>query len=312
MPLGEPENAFGDLRLSSPAVGEACREIEAEIQQKAEETLRPQTLSCRVGLQFVAAPVVVGDRHIATWIGGQVLERTPMQAGFYRVTKHVARSGMAEQWPRTKATSFRDRVLTQERFHASTQLLDLFSQHLGEAMEHWQLFSQPDEPKCVTRAKEFIHAHVSGPVPLPQVTVAARVSPSHFRQVFQASTGMTLPEYLCSLRVKRAKTLLADFLMPLSEVKDAAGFGSDSEFTAVFRKSAGISPQKYRDAQHQRFMTKVVAAPRSRVARAVEHARSWWAQPRSAPTIPVTAASGIGAAPESLRGGSAPQDLRSK
>ena len=84
---------------------------------------------------------------------------------------------------------------------------------------------------------------------LAQVAAAAHVSPFHFCRVFRAATGVTFTEYVSRLRVERAKTLLADASVRVSEVAYATGFGSISQFNTVFRQCVGKTPTQYRSGQ---------------------------------------------------------------
>ena len=125
----------------------------------------------------------------------------------------------------------------------------LFAQHLGEYADRLWAIPRPAEPPSVMGAKEFIHAHFTEPVTLAQVATAVHVSPFHFCRVFRAATGVTLTEYVSRLRVERAKTLLVDGFVRVSEVAYATGFGSISQFNTVFRRCVGKTPTQYRSAQ---------------------------------------------------------------
>jgi two-component system response regulator YesN len=57
---------------------------------------------------------------------------------------------------------------------------------------------------------------------------------------------MTLTEYVTRVRVEKAKTLLVDQSMRISEVVFAAGFGSIPRFNHVFKRYAGMAPTEYR------------------------------------------------------------------
>jgi AraC-like DNA-binding protein len=250
--LGEHENAFCALVAKQRAVGEACRQVEAEIQQKVGKTLTAKTGCCLAGLHLLAVPVMVAGHHVATWIGGWVFQKRPTPAGFRSVAKKLARLGVTEGLPQIEAAFFRGHIVAEEQFQASAQLLDLFAQHLGQNAEHLLLLSRPDEPRCVACAKEFIQAHFAEELSLPKVAAAVHLSPYHFCRVFRAATGFTLTEYVSRVRVERAKTLLADSSVRVSEVTFAAGFGSISQFNTAFRRYLGMAPTQYRTRQRRR------------------------------------------------------------
>ncbi len=244
--LGEHENPFCALVSSHPALRENCRRVEAQIQLEAGRALTPRTCHCMAGLHLVAAPVAVGGRHVATWIGGQVFQKQPTEEDFHGVLEHLTRLGVTEELSQLKSAFFRGRLVAAEQFQASTQLLKLFAQHLGQNAEQLLLFPQTNEPQFVARAKEFIQSHLAEPLSLKQLAAAVHISPFHFCRVFRAATGFTPTEYVSRSRVEKAKTLLSDGSMRISEVAFAVGFGSLSQFNSVFRRCLGMSPTLYR------------------------------------------------------------------
>ena len=247
--FGGRQNAFCRILAGNRAAGEACWKSGAEIQRLAGKTLSAQTIRCFAGMEVVAVPVIVEGHHIATWIGGQVLCRKPTRADFKGVAEQLAKWGMLDELRQIEAAFLGSPVVPAGQFQAMKQLLMLFAQHLGEYADRLWAIPRPAEPPSVMGAKEFIHAHFTEPVTLAQVATAVHVSPFHFCRVFRAATGVTLTEYVSRLRVERAKTLLVDGFVRVSEVAYATGFGSISQFNTVFRRCVGKTPTQYRSAQ---------------------------------------------------------------
>ncbi|MBU6402667.1 MAG: helix-turn-helix transcriptional regulator, partial [Verrucomicrobia bacterium] len=74
------------------------------------------------------------------------------------------------------------------------------------------------------------------------------VSRFYFCKLFKKATGMTLTEYVARVRIEKAKTLLVDPSLRISEVVFAAGFGSIPRFNSVFKRYVGMPPTEYRAA----------------------------------------------------------------
>src|SRR6516225_5085427 len=60
------QNAFCSLVAGAPGGCSACLETETRAQRVVARKLKVQQLSCYAGLTVVAAPVLVGGRHLAT------------------------------------------------------------------------------------------------------------------------------------------------------------------------------------------------------------------------------------------------------
>ena len=113
--------------------------------------------------------------------------------------------------------------------------------------------SAPNEPKAVASAKLYVDARVDQPITLEDVVRHVHVSRFHFCKIFKKATGMTLTEYVARTRVEKAKTMLADHSLRISEIVFASGFGSIPRFNSVFKRVAGMAPSEYRAALRSPF-----------------------------------------------------------
>ena len=96
------------------------------------------------------------------------------------------------------------------------------------------------------RACELIAADLEGKLSLERLAAELGLSTSHFSRAFRISTGLPPHRWLMQQRVSKAKQLLSDRKLPLSEVAIAAGFANQSHLTRVFSSIAGISPGAWR------------------------------------------------------------------
>ena len=79
-----------------------------------------------------------------------------------------------------------------------------------------------------------------------RVGPGCRMSNFHFAREFKRTTGTSPHQYLIKFRVERAKALLTDDGLPLTEVGLRSGFSHQSHFTRLFRKITGTTPHLYR------------------------------------------------------------------
>ncbi len=105
--------------------------------------------------------------------------------------------------------------------------------------------SQPLHP-AVHRAMAFIEQHFCEPITLADVARSASLSKFHFCRVFRHETRLSFREYLRGLRIARAKTLLSDTRLTVTEVAFAVGFNDLSHFDRVFTWVVGVTPSDYR------------------------------------------------------------------
>lgn len=98
------------------------------------------------------------------------------------------------------------------------------------------------------RAIEFLSAHLAEDVALEAVARVAELSTFHFARAFKRSTGLPPHAYLRRLRCERAKTLLIDSNLPVTEIAAEVGYETPQAFARMFRAEVGASPIEYRRA----------------------------------------------------------------
>lgn len=72
--------------------------------------------------------------------------------------------------------------------------------------------------------------------------------PSAFSRAFRRLTGMNFSDYSRSVRVWRARTLLAETETSITDICFEAGFNNLSNFNRYFRLETGLTPRAYRKA----------------------------------------------------------------
>jgi len=102
------------------------------------------------------------------------------------------------------------------------------------------------------RAIEFMNDNCGRELSLAEIAGAAYLSEFHFSRLFKKITGATPHAYLASLRIERARRLLAESDLPIAEVGAEVGYASQSHFTKIFREATGMTPRAFRNAATNR------------------------------------------------------------
>jgi len=108
------------------------------------------------------------------------------------------------------------------------------------------------EPANIWKARQFIEQHCGEHISLVKVARSVSANPTYFSEKFKQVTGTNFVDYVARTRFDRAKKLLENGDVPISEIAFAAGFQSLSQFNRVFKKLSGKSPKQYRLKQRQK------------------------------------------------------------
>ncbi len=107
-------------------------------------------------------------------------------------------------------------------------------------------------PDAVQKMITFIAQNAGRPVSVSQVTASVNLHPDYGSRLFQRATGTGLLDFINQHRVASAQGLLACTDAKIADIARAAGFGSVSQFHAVFERYAKTTPGAYRNANQQR------------------------------------------------------------
>lgn len=238
------ENPFCALMATKSRSCAACLQVAQQAAEAAKEG--PQAVDCPLGLCDVAVPVRLGDRLIGYLQTGQVFKRTPTEAQFGRASALLESWGLKFDPAELRQAYFAGEVMSPRRLEAVMQLLELFSRHLSLLTNQIVVQQEKAEPPVITRAKHFIHEHQDEELSLGQVAKSVNTSTFYFCKLFKKATGVNFTEYVSRVRIEKAKGLLLNPNLRVSEIAYEVGFQSLTHFNRVFKKLMGQSPTQYR------------------------------------------------------------------
>lgn len=98
------------------------------------------------------------------------------------------------------------------------------------------------------KAKEYIYAHLDHKISVGDLAEkVVHLSVSRFTRIFKEQTGFSPYDFVLIARLNKAKELLIQTDLSISEISERTGFSRDSNFTTFFSTNAGISPKKFRN-----------------------------------------------------------------
>lgn len=101
----------------------------------------------------------------------------------------------------------------------------------------------------VRRVMAYMRDRLDRNIGLDELAAQVKLSRFHFCTAFRIATGRTPYETLVAMRIERARELLADPRLTVTEIALAVGYKTPSAFTASFRKVVGVTPSQFRSAR---------------------------------------------------------------
>ncbi|GAB4381221.1 MAG: hypothetical protein Kow00121_39200 [Elainellaceae cyanobacterium] len=141
---------------------------------------------------------------------------------------------------------------TQFKLLYVERLTSLLSIHLLQHYSSLRLSTHDDAlsglvPYKLKQALSYMQTHCcKSNIRVTDIAVEIGLSQYHFSRLFKQSMGISPHKYLNQQRIERAKALLKQKDVPISDIAAEVGFVDQSHFTRHFRQLTGITPQIYR------------------------------------------------------------------
>jgi AraC-like DNA-binding protein/ligand-binding sensor protein len=239
------ENPFCAMLAQTNRTCAACLEVQQQTVDGA--TDGPATVTCFAGLSDTAVPIKLGERRVGFLQTGQVALKKPSRPGFKKISAKITEWGLKIDLARLEETYFKTKVLPQRQYAAVIRLLEIFGKHLSSMANRITMQDAQAEAPMIRRAKAHIAGHYADPIGLNEIARAMHVSTFYFCKMFKKATGLTFTDYLGRVRVEKAKNLLLNPHLRVSEIAYTVGFQSLTHFNRIFRKITGEAPTAFRE-----------------------------------------------------------------
>ena len=238
------ENPFCALLARKSHSCAVCLETQKELCEQAAD--EPHSVTCPAGFCDTAVPVHMGEKRIGFLHTGQVFRQKPTEAQFENAASLTKEWGVECNRNTLRHLNFSTRVVSSRQHSSIVKLLTIFSQHLAMLGNQIYMQQHHSENPAIARARAYIQEHHSSELSLRQVASSVGASPFYFCKLFKKATGIHFTEYVSRVRVERAKNLLLNPNLHVSEIAFEVGFQSLPHFNRMFKKILGQSPTAYR------------------------------------------------------------------
>nr|WP_275691005.1 AraC family transcriptional regulator [Paenibacillus aceris] len=103
-----------------------------------------------------------------------------------------------------------------------------------------------EDEQLIGDVLSYLIAHYQDELHVDDLLEHFPVSRSRLFNLFKETTGSTIKQFLSDYRLNKAKRLLVETDLPVTEVAADVGFGDISHFFHVFKKGTSHTPKQYR------------------------------------------------------------------
>ncbi|MCI8402574.1 MAG: helix-turn-helix transcriptional regulator [Lachnospiraceae bacterium] len=142
-----------------------------------------------------------------------------------------------------------DSLLSLERYASIEELFDSVNR-----LSRSQREEIPSRIHSLSRlsmkAVRFIRDNYEREIGLTDLAEALNVAPGYISRIFNREVGVRIPSYLTRIRIEKARQLLSETDLRVSEVARRVGIENVQYFNVLFKKHVNMSPQEYRKLEN--------------------------------------------------------------
>lgn len=173
----------------------------------------------------------------------ELIERTGFRDGNMVITVPPAIAvQLTEQIEATAKTL--NHPMPNADLYAMSQLVSFFTLLADSHSDN----IQPDAMTrdFVRKAVGYIRFNYASPITIMELSQSLCINRSYLYRIFKEEVGLSPSEYLNNYRIDRAKHLLVESDMPISQIAMSTGFSTFSSFYRLFRLKYNMSARQYR------------------------------------------------------------------
>lgn len=111
--------------------------------------------------------------------------------------------------------------------------------------------SKTSSKQSIEKIFAFINENISTIKNIEQVAKFIHISESYLSTIFKQETGLSIMQYIISIRINLSAKELIYTDKSISEIASDCGFESPNYFCNTFKKMIGCSPSQYRKSNKQ-------------------------------------------------------------
>ena len=139
-----------------------------------------------------------------------------------------------------------ERIPIERAIHNTTKAFKSYGEFNSEDLFVKAINGNLNTADYTEMAKRYIEEHYMEVIQLRDLALVAHISPTYYSIRFKKDTGMSFTEYLIWFRLNKAKKLLKKGKTSCKEIGMSVGYTDYVQFTKIFKKYIGVSPETYR------------------------------------------------------------------
>lgn len=216
----------------------ACQQCKRLCIKKMWQLKKPFWGMCVYGLTEYVHPVYIGEElKCILYIGNMVMDR---QKAEEQLRRRCKKTGVSPD----RLLALLDHAEHHADIKKVQNIARVFESYLVLLSEK-STYKMQEHP-AVTETVTAIHAFYGEPLTLADCAKKQFINEKYLGRIFKEQTGYTFHEYLNHVRLMRAKMLLKESKLSITNIALECGFSGAPYFNRSFKKKFGYAPGEIR------------------------------------------------------------------
>ncbi len=221
----------------NPQILKDCRKNDADAFMRVKKSGEVYVYKCRRGLYEAVAPIYHYGAVSGYLMMGQICDNSPEAKEYIKNNAEKILEDSAEAYRLVSSVKTIDREL----IHSYINIMTVLAVYLTGTNK---LFApQKRLPQLIA---EYINKNYSSKITLSILSQKFECCNATLTNSFKKEYKMSIMEYICSIRLQKAKEMLEKSRKSVKEISNECGFYDQNYFSKTFARSCGVSPTEYR------------------------------------------------------------------
>lgn len=225
-------------------VDELCFNCDNDAIRIVENTKKTYIYTCHFGFKEALIPILINGNVMAICFIGQLKN----SIGFPDFTKlcdkiiHIDPDFFEENNREELFAEFNSmRIMSDDSIVSLCNLLERF---MPVCVENGLI--SISKSSLTVEFAYYVQKNIDKHIKLSDITDALNISQAHLCRLVKNEFGMSFTEYVNDLKIKKAKSLLAESDYSITEIAQGLGFDDTNYFSRLFKKMTGENARTYR------------------------------------------------------------------
>lgn len=205
---------------------------------EVDRTKKPYIYTCHMGLTEAIVPILQDDEIAGYLMMGQIAEKEKID----EIVKIINNLKDSSQYKQKLCKSLEEStVYSREKIEYCVNILKVLIDYMNLSY----VFER-NNSSVFSRAKKYVSDNIASQVKPKDICKSIGISQSTLYKEIKKNAGTSPERFIKEAKIKKAKSLLSQTSLSVSEVAERVGIPDVNYFIRVFKSETGLPPLKYR------------------------------------------------------------------